>query len=79
MTFTFVGSGGRENLLSVLTSTRKCLFLPKEVSFYQSPFPFPQLMWKARFMQWMKQRGLSTVRGQIDHGEMLVLYWVQGI
>ena len=39
MTFTFVGSRGRENLSSALISTMKCLFLPKEVSFYQIP-PF---------------------------------------
>ena len=47
-------------------STKRSVILP-------IPLSISTVMWKARFMQWMKQRGLSTVRGQIDHGEMLVL------
>lgn len=62
MTFTFVGSGGRENLFAALASTRKCPFLPKEVSFYSS-LSISTVMWKVRFMQGLNQRGLSTVRG----------------
>ena len=32
MTFTFVGSKGRENLSSALISTMKCLFLPRTIT-----------------------------------------------